>query len=95
MGKASEVIPFQLTALECVRVNLVEVEHSRRICGISPPRLGEAYETSYRENTKHVRGFQVTECDQGHRSGSRCELRTQSGIRGFDPGCQHKSQREG
>lgn len=30
MGKVSEEIPSQLTALERVRVNLVEVEHYRR-----------------------------------------------------------------
>jgi hypothetical protein len=31
MGKVSEEMLFQLTALEYVRVNLVGVEHSRRI----------------------------------------------------------------
>lgn len=41
MRKVSEEIPFQLTALECVRVNLVEDSKHKGSVVDSLPRSGE------------------------------------------------------
>lgn len=94
--KESKEVAFQLAALECVRVNFVDIEHSSRIANIralwpeqQSTQDGGAWgdwRLSYRENSEHV----TRDTDQ--RTDASREPR--GGLKSSDPGWQQESQRE-